>query len=96
MGKFQATVRFELSEAMMRNVPAHRNYINRLINSGVIDQYAVSVEAGKGWITINADSREAVEAYLEKSPLHRFWDVEIDELFVFDSHAYRFPKLVMN
>ncbi|MCU0354540.1 MAG: hypothetical protein MUD08_12505 [Cytophagales bacterium] len=96
MGKYQATVRFELSEAMMRNVPAHRNYINRLINAGVIDQYAVSVEAGKGWITINADSREAVEEYLEKSPLHRFWDVEIDELFVFDSHAYRFPKLVMN
>jgi len=96
MGKYQATIRFELSEVFMRNLPAHRNYINKLINTGIIDQYAVSVESGKGWITINADSIAEVEEYLEKSPLHRFWNVEIDELFVFDSHAYRFPKLVMN
>jgi muconolactone delta-isomerase len=96
MSKYQATIRFELSEAFMRNVPAHRNYINKLINSGVIDQYAVSIESGKGWITMNADSKEEIEELLSQSPLHRFWEVEIDELFVFDSHAYRFPKLVMN
>ncbi|MDJ1504858.1 hypothetical protein [Xanthocytophaga agilis] len=96
MSKYQATIRFELSEAFMRNVPAHRNYINRLINNGVIDQYAVSIESGKAWITLSAESREEAEAYLEKSPLHQFWQLEVEELFVLDSHAYRFPKLVMN
>lgn len=96
MNKYQVTIRFQISEAFMRHVPAHRTLINNLISSGIIDQYAVSIEAGKGWITINADSRAEVVAHLKKSPLHRFWEMEIDELFVFDSKIYRFPKLVMN
>ncbi len=94
--KYQVTIRFQISEAFMRHVPVHRTIINNLISSGIIDQYAVSVESGKGWITINADSREEVIGHLEKSPLFRFWKMEIDELFVFDSTLYRFPKLVMN
>ncbi len=96
MGKYQVTIHFDLGEDFMRHVPEHRVYINKLLNTNVIEQYAVSVEAGKGWITINAESKEEVESYLQKSPLHRFWVAEIDELFVFDSQTYRFPRLVPN
>lgn len=96
INKYQITIRFQISEAFMRHVPVHRTLINNLISSGVIDQYAVSIESGKGWITINASSREEVIEHLAQSPLFRFWNMEIDELFVFDSKSYRFPKLVMN
>jgi hypothetical protein len=62
----------------------------------IIDHYAVSMESLRVWITINADSKKAVEKILRKSPLYKFWSCEIDELFVFDGQHYRLPELNYN
>ncbi|MBC8111273.1 MAG: hypothetical protein H7Y04_09470 [Verrucomicrobia bacterium] len=96
MDKFQVSITFFMDEEFMRFVPSHRTYINRLINEGVIDSYSVSLEAGKSWIIFNAASRDAVETHLRKSSLYKYWEYEIDQLFIYDSQLYRFPKLVMN
>ena len=85
-----------MDEEFMTLVPRHRQIINNLINAQVIDSYAISVEAGKGWITMNGRSKEEVTQRLQKSPLYRYWELEIDELFVYDSQMYRFPKMVLN
>ena len=34
--------------------------------------------------------------YLSKSPLYKYWTVEIDELFVYDGQNYRLPALQLN
>ncbi|GAB2939897.1 hypothetical protein GCM10027048_00130 [Hymenobacter coalescens] len=40
---------------------------------------------------------EAVRAVVEQFPLYRFLQqIEIDELFVFDSTATRLPKISLN
>jgi len=77
-------------------IPSHRTYINSLINRDVIEQYAVSMETQRVWITLNAENKSSIESLLKKSPLHKFWTFEIDELFVIDGHHYRLPAVQPN
>ena len=94
--KFQVTIHFEMDEEFMSLVPQHRVYINNLIDKGVIDYYSVSMETQRCWMIINAASKKEVEEYLLKTPLHKYWTTEIDELFVYDSQTYRLPALQLN
>lgn len=96
MKKFQVTIRFEMSDDFMDLVPPHRTYVNYLINKDVIDQYAVSMESQRVWITLNAANKDEVQKVLEKSPLFKFWTFEIDELFVLDGQHYRLPAVQPN
>ena len=96
MAKFQVTIKFEMDDQFMTFVPSHRTYINHLIEKGIIDHYVVSMEAQKSWITFTANDKAEVEKYLLKSPLLKYWDYEIDELFVVDGKQYRLPGLQLN
>lgn len=77
-------------------VPSHRVYINTLIEKGIIDQYVVSMESQRVWITFTAEDKEEVDDYLLKSPLFKYWSIEIDELFVVDGQHYRLPAVRLN
>ena len=96
MKKFQAIISFDMDEEFMTLVPPHRTYINFLLNKGVIDSYAVSMETQHSWITINANSKKEVKEILEKSPLVKFWTYDIVELFVYDSQSTRLPAVQLN
>ncbi len=96
MRKFQVTIQFDMNDEFASLVPSHRTYINRLIEQGVIDHYVVTMETQRVWITFSAEDKEAVETYLSKSPLFKFWTYEIDELFVVDGLHYRLPVVQLN
>jgi hypothetical protein len=96
MKKFQAIIKFTMDENFMSFVPSHRTYINYLINKGVIDIYAVSMESQTCWITLNAESKAEVDNYLTKTPLYKYWTYVIEELFVYDSQQYRLPAVQLN
>ncbi|MBE2229910.1 MAG: hypothetical protein IAE96_04605 [Chitinophagaceae bacterium] len=96
MSKYLVTIKFDFSEEFMQLVPAHRTYINYLINKGIIEHYAVSMETHRSWITLNAKNKKEVEKILLKSPLSGFWQWEIDELFVLDGQHYRLPEVTLN
>ncbi len=96
MNKYQVSVTFSVDGDFMAHVPAHRAYINALILKGIIDQYAISAERGLGWITMNARTKNEVIHHLEKSPLFPYFELEIDDLMVFDGKTMRFPRLVLN
>jgi hypothetical protein len=96
MKKFQAIIKFTMDENFMSFVQPHRTYINYLINKGIIDSYAVSMESQTCWITLNAESKTEVDNYLTKTPLYKYWNYEIEELFVYDSQQYRLPALQYN
>jgi hypothetical protein len=85
-----------MDEEFMPLVPAHRTFINELIDKNIIDYYAVSMETQRSWMIINAADKNAVEVYLKQSTLYNYWTIEIDELFVYDSQAYRLPALQLN
>jgi hypothetical protein len=96
MAKFQVTIRFEIREEFRDLIPPHRTYVNYLINKGIIDHYAVSMETQRAWITLNADNKREVKSILSKSPIYKFWKYEIDELFVLDGQHYRLPAVQPN
>jgi hypothetical protein len=96
LNKYQVTIRFEMDDDFMSFVPPHRVYINSLIEKNVIDYYSVSMETQRSWMIINAASKKEVEQILTKSPLYKFWTIEIDELFVYDGQTYRLPALQLN
>lgn len=84
-------------EAFIALIPRHRAYINRLLSEKVIETYAISADRSRGWVTINGDDEAAVHAVVEQFPLyHYLHGVEIDELFIFDSTASRFPLISLN
>ena len=85
-----------MDEDFMSLVPPHRTYINYLLNKGIIDSYAVSMETLQSWITVNANTKKEVKEILEKSPLNKYWSYEIVELFVYDSQSTRLPALQLN
>jgi hypothetical protein len=96
MKKYQAIISFDMYDEFMTLVPPHRTYINFLLNKGVIDSYAVSMENQISWITINANTKKEVKEILEKSPLAKYWSFEIVELFVYDSQSTRLPAVQLN
>jgi hypothetical protein len=96
MKKYQISIHFKMDSEFMELVPPHRTYINYLINKEVIDQYAVSMETQRVWITINADGKNDISRILQKSPLFKYWTVEVDELFVLDGQHYRLPAVQPN
>lgn len=96
LNKYQVTVHFDMDEEFMTFVPLHREYINSLIEKNVLDYYTVSMESQKSWMVFNAASKLDVEQYLSKSPLYKYWTIEIDELFVYDGQSYRLPAVQLN
>lgn len=80
----------------MTLVPAHRTYINFLLNKGIVETYSVSMETQQSWIVMNAYSKTEVEEVLKKSPLSKYWSYEIVELFVYDSQSTRLPAVQLN
>ena len=94
--KYLVTINFFMDDEFMTFVPPHRTYINYLINKGIIDSYAVSMESYRSWIMMTADTKEKVMEYLKKSPLYNYWTIEIDELFMYDGQTYRLPALQLN
>jgi muconolactone delta-isomerase len=96
LNKYQVTVHFTMDESFMTFVPPHRLYINSLIEKNILDAYTVSMETQRSWWIVNAASKKEVEQILSKSPLYKYWTIEIDELFVYDGYSYRLPALQLN
>ena len=96
MPKYQVTIKFRMAEEFTELIPPHRTYINYLINTNVIEHYAVSMETLRIWITMNAESKREITKVLSKSPIYKYWTVEIDELYVLDGQHYRLPAVQPN
>jgi hypothetical protein len=96
MKKYQAIINFDMDEDFMTLVPPHRTYVNFLFNKGIIETYSVSMESRQSWITVNAATKDEVEAVLQKSPLAKYWSIQIVELFVYDSQSNRLPAVQLN
>ena len=78
-------------------IPAHRAFVNQLLNEKVVEVYAISSDRSRGWMTINSDSTATVQAVVSQFSLFPYLHgVEINELFIFDSAASRFPHIRLN
>ncbi|WP_400190632.1 hypothetical protein [Hymenobacter sp. B81] len=84
-------------EEFVSTIPRHRAFINSLIEENIVVAYAISADRSRGWVTMHGPDADTVRGVVEQFPLFRFLEqVEIDELFVFDSGASRLPKISLN
>jgi hypothetical protein len=54
------------------------------------------METQQSWVTLNALTKEEAGDILDKSPLSKYWNYEIVELFVYDSQSTRLPAVQLN
>jgi muconolactone delta-isomerase len=85
-----------MEDDLMSLSTSHREYVNELIEQGIIDQYVVSMESQQVWITFTAESKEEVETHLSKSPIYSYWTYEVDELYIYDVQNYKLPAVKIN
>ena len=99
MAKFVVTIRLPVvfTEHFVALIPRHRAFINRLIEENVVETYAISADRTQGWVTMNGEDAETIRLVVQKFPLYAFFtNVEINELFIFDSNHSRFPRISLN
>jgi muconolactone delta-isomerase len=99
MPTFVVTLRLPESfdEDFIALIPKHREFINRLLAEHVIEAYAISADRSRGWVTMHGDDAAAVRAIVAQFPLYDYLrQIEVDELFIFDSAAARFPHISLN
>lgn len=99
MPTFVVTLRLpdSFDEDFIALIPRHRDFINTLLADHTIEAYAISADRSRDWVTMNGESAAAVRAVVEQFPLYHYLQrIEIDELFIFDSAAARFPRISLN
>lgn len=99
MPTFVVTLRLPESfdEDFIALIPKHREFINRLLAEHIIEAYAISADRSRGWVTMHGDDAAAVRDIVAQFPLYRYLrQIEVDELFIFDSAAARFPHISLN
>ena len=99
MPSFSVSLRLpdSFTEEFLATIPQHRIVINQLLSENIVETYAISANRGRGWVIINGEDEEAVRAIVAQFPLYPYLEVmAIDELFIFDSAASRFPHISLN
>lgn len=80
----------------METIPSHRQYVNKLITSNIIEHYIVSMETQQIWITLNAKNKAEAEKLLNKMPLKKYTEYEITEVYLYDGVTYRPVGFMLN
>ncbi len=70
----------DLTEEMVRLIPAHRERVEHFRKLGKIVTYAVSADRSELWMTLFAPDEEAVMDVLSKLPLIDYLNPEISML----------------
>ncbi len=77
-------------------VPRQRAMVNKLMNEGVITSYALSLESGKLWINILAESELKVTELLSTFPIAEHIRYEIHKLTFHNSISFKIPNFSLN
>ncbi len=77
-------------------VPKQRAVINKLMSERIISSYAVSIEDGKLWTTILAESEESVAEVLSTFPIINYVDYSISKLAFHNNIGFTTPQFSLN
>ena len=77
-------------------IPAHRNYIDTLLNKGVVLSYCVNADRTKGWASLTAENVTDARKMMASSPLGSYLEFEIEELIFYNAATNSLPVLSLN
>lgn len=77
-------------------IPDQRAMINQLMSERIMTSYSVSIENGKLWTTILAESEEKVVEIIEGFPVIDFIEYKINKLAFHNNAGYTLPQFSLN
>lgn len=85
-----------ISEEFVSLIPLQRSLVNRLMGRGIINSYSLSMDRGKIWAVVNAETERDAEKTVGAFPLVRFMRYEIHELAFNNNIAQVLPRFSLN
>lgn len=86
----------QLDESFIAKIPEQRSVINRLMHSGKVLSYALSLENSKLWAVFSVESETELLEIISNLPLTRFMKVRVSELSFFNAATTFGPAFSMN
>jgi muconolactone delta-isomerase len=77
-------------------VPKQRELVNKMMMSGIITSYALSLESRKLWVTLMADSHNKVNEIMHEFPIFSYIDYQINELTFHNNVKLGLPQISLN
>ena len=85
-----------ISEEFMSLIPFQRSQVNRLMGHGILNSYSLSMDRGRIWAVVNADTQKEAERTIGSFPLVKFMRYEIHELAFNNNIAQIMPRFSLN
>lgn len=87
----------ELTEAIARVIPAHRDYVNTLFSEGKLLSYSVSENREQIWCVVNAEDEPEAMHIVSGFPLQRFFsDVQCVRLLFHNAIPLSLASISLN
>ncbi len=77
-------------------IPRQRAMVNSLMNKGIITSYAVSLDSGKLWLMMLAESEQNAEGLISEFPIYRHVTYKINKLTFHNSIGLAIPQFSAN
>lgn len=85
-----------LNNGFISLIPLQREVVNKLMSDRIITSYAVSLEEGKIWTTIFAESVDEVVDILMEFPIINHVDYKISKLVFHNNISLALPQFSLN
>jgi muconolactone delta-isomerase len=85
-----------ISEEFVSLIPYQRSQVNRLMGRGVLNSYSLSLDRGRIWTVVNADTQKDAERTLNTFPLMKFMSYDIYKLAFNNNISQILPKFSLN
>jgi muconolactone delta-isomerase len=87
---------YELDGEFMAKIPAQRQKINEMMESGRISSYTLASDRSKLWCIIKAENEIEVLTTISAFPLIDYMEHTITELMFTNTVAFRLPLFSLN
>lgn len=90
------TLPLPFTDDFLSLVPQQRALVNKLMNEGIITDYALSLESGKLWVMLLAESVTKVNEIMDTFPIREHIKFEINKLTFHNSISFKLPNFSLN
>ena len=90
------TLPIPFTDEFLSLVPSQRAMVNKLMNDGVITDYALSLENGKLWVMMISESEAKVIEILDTFPIKEHISYNINKLTFHNSISFKLPNFSLN
>jgi hypothetical protein len=85
------------TEEMTETIPAHREYVDKLLAEGVMLSYSVSIQRSAIWCVVAAEDESQAMELIAAFPMHRFFtDILCHPLLLHNSSPASLPDISLN